>query len=188
MDTERAKSVGRRLLLGLGWASSIAAAAWCGGVVERAAPARAPATPRVTTAPLPTARDAAPPPAVPVLVPFGGSALAASELRQIIRAELAELRRDGCAAAAEPDAAPPAPPPPSREVLASAEEAGGLVERAIRGGRWTGGDRRRFAELSAALPPPAVFELERKLFAAINRGAVEVSDRSAPFGHHGAED
>ncbi|HEX4420770.1 MAG TPA: hypothetical protein VH165_22800 [Kofleriaceae bacterium] len=68
------------------------------------------------------------------------------------------------------------------ELTARADDAAGLVDRAISAGRWTGDDRRRFATTAGDLPPLVRIDLERKLHVAINRGTVAVADGIAPLG------
>lgn len=161
------------------WALTVAAALWAGSRLERdAAPEVAVERPgaraELTGAPgMPQARDAT-------------GAAGDTQIRAILRDELArqlsELRRP--TADTEPaDRAPePGPPPMTAELATRADEASGLVDRAIEAGRWTPDDRRRFASATGELPPPALIELERRLHVAINRGAVAVVDGFPPFG------
>jgi hypothetical protein len=155
------------------WAATLGLAAWIGSQLGRAAPPAAADAPR-GRAPL-ASRSATPP---------APDAPGSAEIRAIIRDELArqlaELRAPP--AAAEIAAHAPEPGPLSAELTAHADDASGLVDRAIGAGRWTGDDRRRFASATGELPPPVLIELERKLHVAINRGAVAVVDGFAPFG------
>lgn len=163
---------GSALRTGVLWVATLVAGTWIGSRITQTSPPHA-------MAPAPATRSAA---AGPFVVDASG-ALDAAAVRRIIRDELAqqlsELRRPP----SEPVAADraPDPPPLSIELQARSDEAAGVIERAVRAGRWTGDDRRQFANATAALPPPTVFELQRSLHVAINRGQVALADGAAPF-------
>jgi hypothetical protein len=177
--------------------ASVACAVWVGTLLGRGTPGEAEA--RGERAGVPRGMPA---------TPEGRVGLGAAEVRAILHDELArqlaELRAPqaapvggglanaesgdptlgagpaaGAAMAAGPVATGPAMTP---ELTARADDAAGLVDRAISAGRWTGDDRRRFATTAGDLPPLVRIDLERKLHVAINRGTVAVADGIAPLG------
>lgn len=161
------------LRTGVRWAALLVVGIWIGSRITQTSPPHA-------TAAAPAVHSAA---AGPFVVDASG-ALDAAAVRRIIRDELAqqlsELRRLPSEAVTADRA--PDPPPLSVELQARSDEAAGVIGRAVRAGRWTGDDRRQFANATAALPPPTVFELQRSLHVAINRGQVALADGAAPFG------
>lgn len=161
------------LRTGVLWAALLVVGMWIGSRITQPSPPPAMAA-------APAARSAA---ASPFVVDASG-ALDAAAVRGIIRDELAqqlsELRRPPSEAVAADRA--PDPPPLSVELQARSDEAAGIIEQAVRARRWTGDDRRQFANATAGLPPPTVFELQRGLHVAINRGQVALADGAAPFG------
>ena len=171
----------RRGLFGILWALTMAAAVWVGRRIERAAEPRSsavgsPADPR-------TASETARVP-VPVIIPTGGNTIDLADIRQIVREELAahlgtaSERADARATESQSDAVPTTP-----ETEARIADASGLIDRAALAGRWTADDREQFARIADDLPPPAMFELQRTLNTAINRGQVVPVDGFPPFGH-----
>jgi hypothetical protein len=154
-------------------AATLVVGTWIGSRITQTSPPHAMA-----------AAPAAPSAAAGTVVVDASGALDAAAVRRIIRDELAqqlsELRRPPSEAVAA-DRAPDAPPL-SIELQARSDQAAGVIERAVRAGRWTDDDRRQFANATAALPPPTVFELQRSLHVAINRGQVALADGAAPFG------
>lgn len=153
-------------------AATLIIGTWIGSQITRSSPPSANAAP-------PAPRSAA---AEPLVVNATG-ALDAASVRRIVRDELAqqlsELRRPPHEAVATDRV--PDPPPLSSELHARSDEAAGIIARAVRAGRWTGEDRRQFVNATGALPPPTVFELQRSLHVAINRGQVALADGAAPF-------
>lgn len=99
---------------------------------------------------------------------------------RVLPAASAELESPAGAPVAPPDDAPAAAPVDeawARQAASAAE----LVANSVRVGRWTADDRARFAAATAALPPQVVVELQRSVFAAINRGQLTPSDGLPPF-------
>lgn len=171
------------LRTGVLWGAPLVVGMWIGSRITQSSPPHA-----MAAAPAATAATAARSAAAGRFVVDASGALDAAAVRRIIRDELAqqlsELRRlpsEAVAADRARDA-----PPLSIELQARSDEAAGVIERAVRAGRWTSDDRRQFANATAALPPPAVFELQRSLHVAINRGQVALADGAAPFGPAGS--
>lgn len=171
----------RRLTLGSFWVASLALAGWLGSHFGggsnlcrdvRSQPGEnhqrsEPNTVYVTT---------------PVAVSEGN--LAAAEVRQIIRDELARQQRDADLASADPpeEARTNDEAAEYAALQAKSNEASQFVERAIGRGRWSNDDRTQFARLTSDLAPNTVFELRRQVDVAINRDQLTIVDGFPPFG------
>jgi hypothetical protein len=110
--------------------------------------------------------------------------LAAAEVRQIIRDELARQQRDADLASADPpeEARTNDEAAEYAALQAKSNEASQFVERAIGRGRWSNDDRTQFARLTSDLAPNTVFELRRQVDVAINRDQLTIVDGFPPFG------
>jgi hypothetical protein len=169
---------------GLLWAASLIMALYGGSLLGSASQSPHPSGTPTVSAPKAASAERVP---VPVFIPAGDKAVDAATIRQIVREELAEQFQSPCPAPAEQPRAEDQPGslPESPEAKARADEASRVIDLAVASGRWTKDDRARFATLASALPPPTMFELERRLHAAINRGQVVIDDRLPPFGPPG---
>jgi hypothetical protein len=160
--------------LAAGWAATTLAAGWAGVHLGRG-----PAHAAVPPAPIHVTAEREPVAAATSASP------GAPEIRAIVRDELtrqlADLRHapDAPGGAAE---RAPEPSPISPELRTQADGAAMVIDRAIQAGRWTGDDRKRFADGIRGLPPSSILDLQRTLNVAINRGAVTIDDRLPPFG------
>jgi hypothetical protein len=181
MTSARSGSGLRRGGIALLWLASMAAAAWMGGwFARRSEPAVVIDVPSRNAGPT---SDAARAP-LPVFIATGANGIDASEIRQIVREELAErLRPTAASSDAGPGEGPKAAHPPSPEAEIDTRKLSRLIERAVANGRWTPEDRKTFADVAASLSPPDVFDLRQRLIVAINRGQVAIADGLPPFAH-----
>jgi hypothetical protein len=124
---------------------------------------------------------------VPLVLPVESAAPAAqvdyAELRRLVREEL-DRSASGPWTATPPGSARPAPAtpePPTPEQQASLREATAVVDRAVAARRWTADDRRAWWDLTHRRPSLELFELQRKLMVAMNRGEIAPERGVPPF-------
>jgi hypothetical protein len=163
------------VVLGMAWATSIGAAIYVGWHM---APGRAAAEMREVPSMEREPVNATPAPAT-FVVHDRPSGTDAEELRHIVREEVA---RQGAAACRPDTEAPKIDREPQTAIEpARMTRATDLVDRAIARRQWTRDDRKTWFEITREGPSPTLFELQKKLLAAMNRGDVSPEPGVPPF-------